>query len=220
MPIDRLYHLRGQGDNRGGRRAFNLFGGGGGRRGYTSYSLNPIWAIIAVNFLFFVATSARGSLVGELGLAPAAFLDKPWTLITNMFVHAGFGHIFGNMLTLFFFGRALTMLVGSKKFVLVYFVGGIIGGLLYLGLGSPFTIAVGASGAVYAVAGALVVLAPKIRVYLYFFIPMPLWVVVLVFMLIWSFIPGVAWQAHIGGLATGLVAGYIFRKSGQSNYYF
>jgi membrane associated rhomboid family serine protease len=53
---------------------------------------------------------------------------------------------------------------------------------------------------------------PRLTVRLYFFIPMPLWVVVLVFFVIWSFIPGVAWQAHIGGLVVGLIAGYFFRR--------
>jgi membrane associated rhomboid family serine protease len=102
--------------------------------------------------------------------------------------------------------------VGNKWFVLIYFVGGLAGNALYLALGDSLSIAVGASGAVYAIAGALVVMMPKLTVRLYFLIPMPLWVVVIVFFGIWSFIPGVAWQAHIGGLAVGLIAGYFFRR--------
>jgi membrane associated rhomboid family serine protease len=57
-----------------------------------------------------------------------------------------------------------------------------------------------------------VVMVPKLTVRLYFIIPMPLWVVVLVFFVLWSFIPGVAWQAHFGGLALGLIAGFFFRR--------
>jgi membrane associated rhomboid family serine protease len=186
-------------------------------RRYSSYqglSLNALWVIIAVNFLLFIATLINKDIVYYLGLIPAAFGEAPWTIITNMFVHAGFGHIFGNMLVLFFFGRFLIMLVGQNRFLWVYFGGGILGNILYILLAEPLSIAVGASGAVYALAGALVVMMPKLRVYLYFIVPLPLWFVVLVFFVLWSFIPGlgIAWQAHIGGLIAGLIAGYFFRR--------
>ena len=139
-----------------------------------------------------------------------------------MFVHAGFGHIFGNMITLYFFGSFLSQLVGRNKFLMLYFGGGILGNILYLLLGDPLSIAVGASGAVYAVAGALVMMMPNLKVRLYFILPMPLWVVVLVFFGLWSipgFMPGIAWQAHLGGLIVGLIAGYFFRKRGRYYYY-
>ena len=210
MPIDRLAHLRGQ-------RAEPER-----RGGYRGFSMNPIWIIIAVNLAFYIGTLINRDVIYYLGLIPVEFTSHPWTIVTNMFIHAGFWHLFGNMLVLFFFGRALTMLVGENKFLLVYFVGGIFGNILYLLLSEPLSIAVGASGAVYAIAGALVVMRPNTRVLLYFFIPMPLWLVVLVFFGIWSipnFIPGVAWQAHIGGLVVGLIAGFFFRRRERSYYY-
>ena len=66
----------------------------------------------------------------------------------------------------------------------------------------------------WAIAGVLVVMMPKLTVRLWFFIPMPLWVVIILFFVLWSFIPGlgIAWQAHIGGLVVGLIAGYFFRR--------
>ena len=152
-----------------------------------------------------------------LGLIPYYFTERPWTVITAMFIHADFWHFFINMLTLFFFGRTLANFVGQNRLMLVYFIGGIAGNLLFLLLGDSLSAAVGASGAVYAVAGALTMIAPKIRVLLYFIVPVPLWVVVLIFFVVWSFVPGVAWQAHIGGLIVGLIAGYFFRK--RSRYY-
>jgi membrane associated rhomboid family serine protease len=188
-------------------------------RSYQGFSLNPIWVIIIVNFLLFIATIISSDVIVLLGLVPVAFLERPWTIVTNLFIHAGFWHIFANMITFYFFGTFLSRLVGQSKFLMVYFGGGIVGNILYLLLGVPLSIAVGASGAVYALAGALVVMMPKLRVMLYFFIPMPLWVVVLVFMVIFSFIPGVAWQAHLGGLIAGLIAGYFFRRQ-QRYYYF
>lgn len=199
-------------------------GGGYRRRGsFQGFGLSPVWVLIGANFLVFVLTVVNRNVIYEyLGLIPAIFVDRPWTVLTAMFVHAGFGHIFGNMLTLFFFGRYLSGLVGDNKFLIVYFVGGILGNIFFLLWGlsqSPLSIAVGASGAVYAIAGALVVMRPNVRVLLYFFVPMPLWVVVLVFYVIFSFIPGIAWQAHLGGLLTGLIAGYFFRKKERSYYY-
>jgi len=149
---------------------------------------------------------------------PELVLARPWTIVTSMFLHGGFGHIFGNMLTLFFFGSYLSRLVGDNKFLIVYFGGGILGSILFILLAHPFSTAIGASGAVYAVAGALVMLRPRLKVLLYFIVPMPLWVVIIVFFVLFSFIPGVAWQAHLGGLAVGLVSGYFFRKRERLQY--
>jgi membrane associated rhomboid family serine protease len=176
------------------------------------FTLNPVLVLIIINFVFWIATMINNAIIPNLGVIPAAFTQRPWTVLTAMFVHTGFWHLFGNMITLFFFGRVIYQLVGPNKFLLVYFIGGIVGNLLFVLLGEPLSIAVGASGAVYTIAGALVVIMPRLTVRLYFFIPMPLWVVVLVFFVIWSFIPGVAWQAHIGGLVVGLIAGYFFRR--------
>lgn len=187
-------------------------------RNYGDFTLNPVLVLIAINFVIFVATLIRGSLIVNLGLAPAYFTERPWTIVTSMFVHSGFWHILFNMLTLYFFGTFLNRLVGQNKFLLLYFGGGIVGNLLYVLLGDPFSITIGASGAVYAIAGALVVMMPRLTVRLYFILPVPLWVVVLVFFVVFSFIPGVAWQAHIGGLVVGLIAGYFFRKKG--GYYY
>ena len=178
------------------------------------FSLNPVLVLIVINFVFFIATMINKDILVNLGVIPAVFTERPWTVLTAMFVHSGFWHLFGNMITLYFFGRAVYQLVGSNKFLLVYFVGGVVGNLLYVLLGEPLSIAVGASGAVYAIAGALVVMVPRLTVRLWFFIPMPLWVVILLFFVLWSFIPGmgIAWQAHVGGLVVGLIAGYFFRR--------
>ncbi len=186
---------------------------------YGGFSLNPVLVLIVINFVFYVATFINSGLIANLGVVPALFTERPWTVLTAMFVHIGFLHILFNMITLYFFGRAIYQLVGSNKFLLVYFVGGIVGNLLYVLLGKDYSIAIGASGAVYALAGALVVMMPRLPVRVYFIIPMPLWAVVLIFFVVWSFIPGVAWQAHIGGLVVGLVAGYFFRRKTRYIYY-
>jgi membrane associated rhomboid family serine protease len=211
MPLsDRDYMHRSAQPSRGGRRSGN----------YDWFTQNPVLVIIALNIVFFLATSIRPDLKITLGLIPSLFLQRPWTILTAMFIHDGFWHIFGNMITLYFFGRVLYHIVGQNRFLLVYFIGGLLGNAIFILLNlSNISLVIGASGAVYAVAGALVVMMPNIRVMMWFIAPMPLWVVVLIFFVLWSFIPGVAWQAHLGGLASGLVAGYIFRKSGRYYYY-
>jgi len=195
------------------------------------FSLDALWVLIGLNLLIFLITIiwGRGILYIDgvtnviykmhyyLGLIPAIFGERVWTLLTAMFVHADFWHLLFNMFALFFFGRVLKQMVGQRSFLLVYFVGGIVGNILYLVLnldsGIPL---VGASGAIYAIAGTLVLMVPKMRVLFWGIIPMPLWVFVVVFLIILS-LPGIvdsniAWQAHFGGLAVGLIAGYFFRR--------
>ncbi len=175
--------------------------------------LTAIWVIIILNLLVFIATLISPSLRSLFGISRATFLDHPWTIITSIFTHAGFSHILFNMLTFFFFGRFLTSLVGSRKMLIVYFGGGILGGIFWLLLSSPFQIAVGASGAVFALGGALTAIAPKVKVYI---IPIPvaipLWTAIIGGFVILLLISGVAWQGHLGGLIFGLLAGLYFRR--------
>ena len=186
---------------------------------YRGFNLTAVWLLIGINLVLFIATLINKDLILFLGLQPASLLDRPWTLVTNLFIHGGIWHILANMITLFFFGSFLCRLVGVRNFLITYFCGGILGNILYLLLAlSPYSIVIGASGAIYAVAGALAVMVPNLRVLLYFIVPMPLWVVILVFFVLWSFIPGVAWQAHIGGLVFGLIMGFFFRR--RMRYYF
>ncbi|MFC2008281.1 rhomboid family intramembrane serine protease [Chloroflexota bacterium] len=196
-------------------------------RNHRSLKLTPVWVIIGVNFLLFLATYVNRELIFFfLGLQPAIFLLQPWTIVTNLFIHAGLGHIIFNMLTLYFFGTYLSRLVGNTKFLLVYFCGGILGNILFIFLallggmlsirflGSPFSVAVGASGAVFALGGALAAMKPRLRVLVFPIpVPIPLWVAVIGGFFVMSFFPQVAWQAHLGGLVFGLVTGYFFRKS-------
>jgi membrane associated rhomboid family serine protease len=183
-------------------------------------ALNPVIVLIIINFVFYFATLVNHDIAGRLAFSPSLLAQRPWTLVTAMFIHADFLHILGNMVTLFFFGTFLARLIGSNWFVLLYFVSGIVGNVLYflLNLSSPIAV-IGASGAIYGVAGALVVMMPRLTVRLYFIFPMPLWAVILIFFVAWSFIPGVAWQAHVGGLAIGLIFGYFFRRRIRLNFY-
>jgi membrane associated rhomboid family serine protease len=183
---------------------------------------NPVYIIIIANLIVYLASFINSDkLLYYFGLIPSLFTQHPWTILTNMFVHVDFWHIFGNMITLFFFGQVIYRLVGLKWFLLLYFVSGIVGNGVYIWLGIPNSVAIGASGAIYGLAGALVVMMPKLKVALWGILPMPLWAFVLIFMVLWSipyFIPGIGWQAHLGGLVVGLIAGFFFRRRGRFIY--
>lgn len=153
------------------------------------------------------------------GLSVVNFWHQPWTIITNLFVHGSFGHIILNMISLYFLGRFLLQMVGENKFLLVYFLGGIAGNVLYLLEIAYFAPAlagvpaIGASGAIFALGGALMIMAPGLRVFIIPIpIPVPLWIALVIFLLLSFAIPGIAWQAHLGGLLLGLGVGWYFKK--------
>lgn len=87
------------------------------------------------------------------------------------------------------------------------------GSVLFILLAPPYSIAIGASGGVFTLGGALTVMRPKLRMFVFPIpVPLPLWSAVIGGFLILSFLPGIAWQVHLGGLVFGLIAGYFFRK--------
>jgi len=177
-----------------------------------------------VNLILYIATSISPELfISSFGLSPLSFPARWWTIVTNMFIHdpfPGIWHILANMLTLYFFGSYLHRLVGSRNFFIVYFLGGILGNVVYLLLAPRLSIAIGASGAIFAIAGALTVLRPRMTVFIIPIpVPIPLWIAVIGGFLILSFMPGVAWHAHLGGLVLGLIAGFIFRRRQRRVYW-
>jgi len=198
-------------------------------REYRTPNPTGVLIVIFVNVLVFIATSLAPDIVHHLKLVPADFTHEPWRIVTSLFVHDGLFHILGNMVALYFFGTYLTMLVGETKFFATYLLGGLLGGAFYIleSLYAPWSSsldphigAIGASGAVFAVGAALTVLRPNLKVLLFFIIPMPLWVAVIGGFLLLSFIPGVAWEAHFGGLVLGLTAGFLFaRKKKERDRY-
>jgi len=180
---------------------------------YSRYITSSVLVLIAVNVILYIATLADPDLIYRLGLQPSTWMERPWTLLTNLFIHGGLWHLAANMITLFFFGRYLSMMVGEAKFLIVYFLGGIIGNFFFILLGPSNTLVIGASGAVFAVGGAFTLLAPKMKVFVFPIpVPLPLWVAVIGGFIILSFLPFVAWEAHLGGLLVGLAAGFFFKK--------
>jgi len=143
-----------------------------------------------------------------------------WQLVTYQFLHANELHIFVNMLGLWFAGRELEPVVGTPRFVALYLIGGVVGGLAQIAL-TPGLLLIGASASVCAVLLALTTLFPRLPVtaLLFFVLPIRLkagtlgWILVGVSVVFWlsGFQPGVGHLAHLGGFATGFVFGLIFR---------
>ena len=171
-----------------------------------------VWALIAINTLVFIVTTIRPDIGDSLALTKPFLNFNYWTILTSIFVHANLLHIVSNMLALYFFGTFCLQLIDDKWFWLVYFVGGIFGNILFLLIVPVYSAAVGASGAIFAIGGLIAMMRPNQKVYLYFFIPMPLWVGIALGFGLTVIIPGVAWQAHLGGLIVGLITGFFFRQ--------
>ena len=179
--------------------------------------MNSLWAILGANVVLLIISYVLFEYVDRdildyLALERGLVWPYLWTLITSMFMHGGILHIAINMWMLYMFGSYVIMLVGQNKFLLVYFVGGIAGSLLFI-LISPGAV-VGASGAIFALLALLAVMMPKMKVIMFpLFIPVPLWGAILFGLVATSFIPGVAWQAHLGGAIAGAAFGYFFRRN-------
>jgi len=188
-------------------------------RTYRSANLNALWFLIALNVLIFVITLLRPEeTIYFLGLTPALLPQQPWTIISSMFVHGSPWHILFNMISLYFLGSFFIRAAGERSFLAVFFLGGLAGNILFVLLANPFSTGIGASGAIFALGGALAVMVPRVPVLIIPIpVPVPLWVAILIFFFL-SFLPGIAWQAHLGGLLLGLIAGLILRRRRRTYY--
>jgi uncharacterized protein len=179
------------------------------------------WIIFANVIAFILALVLMGYLGDEraislIALRPATILSgmAVWTFLTSMFMHAGLGHLFVNMISLMFIGSFVERLVGKKRFLWVYFGGGIFAGILFVAVafftGVDMNVyAVGASGAIFALGGLLAVLTPRLPVLVFFILPMPMWAAMVFLMFgIWALSLSLGLPigniAHLGGLLVGL----------------
>jgi membrane associated rhomboid family serine protease len=95
-------------------------------------SLESIYIIILINVLIFVGVRIQPDYVNTLALIPSEVWSHPWQIITSMFTHYDFTHILFNMWTFYFFGSAILQILGNKKFWLIYMIGGVAGGIVYV----------------------------------------------------------------------------------------
>ena len=183
--------------------------------GYSfGYGLTP-WVkrlLIANTVVFLVLLALPASLVGALAFTPVAILERPWGILTYMFVHGDFFHLFFNMLVLFFFGPPLEGMWGGREFLKFYIVAGL-GGAAF-SFFTPQASVVGSSGAIYGVMLAFAMNWPNMPVHIWGILPVKAkWLVgflaaVSIFSLLGDRNDGVAHWAHLGGF----VAGYLYLK--------
>jgi membrane associated rhomboid family serine protease len=173
--------------------------------------------LLACIVVFFISIIFPNFVYNYLALNTDYVMQRPWTLITHMFVHADFNHLFWNMLFLFFFGMELERRVGEKKFLQIYILSGIVAafGQMMISGGSM----VGASGALFGVMGCLAIIAPEIRILLFFVIPVSIRGAVVLFALIDFLTLGsadnIAHMAHIVGLLVGLAYGQAMMRASK-----
>lgn len=166
--------------------------------------------IVSANVVVFLLTAAAPQLVSALMFVPALILMRPWTVVTYMFVHGGFLHILFNMFALYIFGPRLEVELGSKRFLLLYFISGISGGLLSL-VFMPTTPIIGASGAVFGVSLGYAYFWPRDKMLIWGILPMETrWLVVLMTIMslyggFTGFESGIAHFAHLGGFLGGFL---------------
>jgi membrane associated rhomboid family serine protease len=165
--------------------------------------------------------SARESIVQEwLELKPSKVKHgQVWRLLTAAFCHHRFmlWHILFNMVLLYWFGTRLEQMYGSREFLLFYLAAAVCGSAAYVGLSlwsGTDVPAVGASGAIMGVMMLYVIFYPFERFYVFWFIPVPLWILLGLYVLYdvhpvllalagHRFSDGVAHAGHLGGLAFG-----------------
>lgn len=174
--------------------------------------------IIVVNVFFFFMQLTVPGFHQMLMLVAGNVLSAPWTVLTTAFLHGGFGHLFINMIGLYFFGSILEERLGTKRFVILYLGAAILASLI-ASLFYPDGVGLlGASGAVMGVMGVLVILMPRLTVMVNLIIPLPLWVACILWVLMdifHIFVPtGIAGIAHLAGLGTGMAYG-LYLKSKQ-----
>ncbi|TFC09516.1 rhomboid family intramembrane serine protease [Cryobacterium algoritolerans] len=168
------------------------------------------YGIIGVTFAVYVVQFLLGgSITGLLLYAgaysyPANF--EPWRMLTTALVHGSILHVALNMYTLWIFGQILEGMLGRGRYFALYILSGLAGSLGVLFLADPGVPVVGASGAIFGLMGAFLVIQRRLG-------GNSTQLLVLVGInLVIGFIPGlgIAWQAHVGGLIGGAVIGLIY----------
>ncbi|OII11530.1 rhomboid family intramembrane serine protease [Curtobacterium sp. MCBA15_009] len=179
------------------------------RRRFAMLDQKGTVVLVAISVLVWLFDElSRGALTNLLAYNSLLLPVQPWRAVTVLFVHSGFLHILFNMWALWIFGRILENMLGTWRFVALYFITGVFGTMLVTFL-APGTWVVGASGAIFGLFAAFFVLQRSLgqnAVQL---------LVIMGLNLLIGFIPGtnISWQAHVGGIIGGFVVGFVFAQT-------
>lgn len=196
------------------------------RRGLFGFNVNLLLIVINIVcfIVFSILISGNSGFLDYIALKPSNILTNFyfWTFLTSMFMHAGFFHLFVNMLSMLFVGGLVERIIGKRRFVSFYLLAGLFAGIFFVLMSLFFpsenVYAVGASGAIFGLIGLLMILTPNLPVYM-MFIPIPIkmkyaapaMLAVLWLVSILGNVP-VGNTAHLGGFLFGLAYGFYLRK--------
>jgi membrane associated rhomboid family serine protease len=178
-------------------------------------------ALIAANVLVYIITAAQGAGLNSPGgslffkwalYGPAVANGDWWRLITCTFLHANLIHIGFNMYFLWFVGGAVESALGRGRFLLVYFVSGLAGSAGAL-LVNPTEVTVGASGAIFGMLGAALVLERQ-RNYV---LGGQAFALIAINLVLSFAISHVSWGGHIGGLIGGVLCTLVLSRFGRGH---
>ncbi len=177
------------------------------------------YGIIAVCIVVFIAQSLPGiggSVTNALqyaGVYSQPGLFQPWRMLTTIFAHASWLHIALNMYSLWILGMLLEPLLGRGRYLALFLISGLAGSVGVLLIANPLQPVVGASGAIFGLFGAFFVIQRRLGG------NATQLLVLIGINLVIGFIPafGIAWQAHVGGLIGGALAGLIFVETRRSS---
>ena len=195
-----------------------------------------ILLIIGLNFYFFIngqLGNSTGVLTPTSGFVPSKLFENPIgqapAILISLFLHAGWGHLIGNMLFLWVFGNRIENLIKSVKFLVFYLICGV---LSFIGFSFFSDIQniplVGASGAISGILGAYLILFPKAQISTLFFwviyvnilkTPAFVYIFFWIFWQVFAFVSiaqtetQIAWLGHLIGFAAGIVAIFLLKPS-------
>ena len=152
---------------------------------------------------------------GVLGYEIQVDPSQSWRLLAAMFVHVGLQHFVLNMVTLYFIGRIAEDLFGSKAFLALYLLSGLMGNLFVL-VFSPLAVAAGASTALFGIFGAIASLRFIARSPYIHYLSQRYTSLILINIL-FSFMPGISLAGHLGGLVGGGILAFVFPVYGEQD---
>ncbi|AAL81352.1 rhomboid family intramembrane serine protease [Pyrococcus furiosus DSM 3638] len=163
--------------------------------------------MIVVGFVYEIVVGFDKAIMQFAQINLYVYLGEFWRVITAIFIHMGYIHFALNLFWLIYLGMDLEGLLGSRKFIIVFFSGAVIGNILSLFVLPPFVASGGASGGLFAIVGALLAVEGVLRKNM-----QKALINALFLFLINSIFPGVNYVAHFGGLIVGILLGYIYGK--------
>lgn len=173
------------------------------------------WILLAINVLLYIGERVDSTLVYRLGMIPAFVADgEPWRLLTAAFLHDpnDLLHIIFNMIALVIIGPQLEAVFGRTRFLALYLLSALAGSALGYLVEPAISVSIGASGAIFGLFGATVVVFRKLRID-------TRWILFIIGInLVMTFtVSGIAWGAHIGGLVGGVLLALAYTHASVRN---